>query len=180
MIHRKVAGVALAASVVLLGAAGCGGGDEAGEKAGEELAEEMLGGDVDINSEDGSVKLTDEEGNTSEYGSGTELPEDWPADLALPEGVTVLGSSSRTENGVETMFITAESETAIDDLFEEIKDQLTGAGYEIVNESNMSSTTGGFASLEAKGDAFTANVTISEDPATNKTTLLYNVGANPA
>jgi hypothetical protein len=179
MNRHTVAGAALAASLVLVGAAGCSS-EDAGEKAGERLAEEMMGGDVDINAEDGSVKLTDEEGNTSEYGSGAELPEGWPSDLALPDGVTILGSSTRTENGVETMFVTGESETSLDDLYEQIKKQLTDAGYEIVNDSNMSSSSGGFASVEATGDEYTANVTISEDQATNKTTLLYNVGQNPA
>jgi hypothetical protein len=179
MNHRNLAGAALAASLVLVGAVGCGS-DDAGEKAGEKLAEEITGGDVDINTDDGSVKVTDKDGNTSEYGSGAELPEDWPAELALPEGVTVLGSSTRTENGVETMFITGESETALDDLYEEVKGQLTDANFEIVNDSNMSSTSGGFASVEANSDEYTVNVTISENPTSNKTSVLYNVAQNQA
>lgn len=176
--HRKLAGITLAASLVLVGV-GCGG-SEAAEKIAEKAAEKAGGGDVDIDSKDGSVKYTDEEGNKTEFGAGAKLPAGWPDELKPPDSVTVVASSTSSANGEKRLFVTAESKDSVADLQAGLRSQFEDAGYEITNESNFDSGTGGYASVEAKGPKYTASVSLAEDESTKKTTILFNVTENAA
>jgi hypothetical protein len=181
MVHRKIAAATLAAALVLVGA-GCGGSDDndASDEAADKLAEELLGDDVEIDSENDSVKITDDDGNTTEYGTSADLPEGWPEELNPPDSVTIQAASTQTQDGVETLFVTGESEDSMADLYEGVKTQLTDAGYEITSDSNMTSDTGGFASLEASNDTYTVSVTLSEDTTTGKSIVLFNVSESAA
>lgn len=175
-VQRKLAGITLAAALVFAGA-GCG--DDAAEKITEKALEKSSGGKVDVDSKDGTVKLTDKDGNTSSYGTGTELPKGWPDELKPPKSITILASSTSTTNGKKQLFVTAESSATVTELSEGLKAQFEDAGYEITNESNLSSTDGGYASIEAKGPKYTASVSLAGDSSSKgKTTVLFNVTPN--
>lgn len=172
-VHRKLAGVSLAASLVLFGV-GCGGSDAA-EKLTEKAIEEGTGAqDVDIDA-DGNVKVTDEDGNTTEFGTSAELPEEWPSDLTPPDSVNILASNTTTTDGKQEMFLTAESSDSVADLYEGMKAQLTDAGYEITSDTVSDTGDGGsYASVTAENDEFTANVSLASD-GSGTTSVLFNL-----
>lgn len=172
-VHRKLAGASLATALLLLGV-GCSGSDVA-ENLTEKAIEESTGNqDVDIDA-DGNVKVTDEDGNTTEFGTSAELPEEWPADLAPPESVTILASNTTTTDGKQEMFVTAESSDSVADLYEGLKAQLTEAGYEITSDTVSDTGDGGsYASLTADGDEYTASVSLASD-GSGATSVLFNL-----
>lgn len=164
--ERKLAAVGLAAGMVVFGA-GCGGGSDSADNAAEKLIEESTGGDVEVNSDDGSYTFTDEDGNTYEAstdGEGAALPDDWPADLAPPDDVTIVTASSNTVDGKQSMTVLAEAEGTVEEWAGGIKSQLEEAGYTIENDTTTSGTDGDYAGLSASGeyDVF-ASVTTSSD-----------------
>ena len=153
-IERKVAAAGLAIGLVLVGA-GCGGGSEAGDKLAEKILEENGGGDVDINSDEGSYKFTDENGNTFEGsvdGEGASLPDGWPSDLAPPDGVKIVTASSNAVDGKATMSVLAEAGGTVEEWATGLKSQLTDAGYTIDNDTSTSGSDGSYAGLSASGD----------------------------
>ena len=176
--YRKLAALSVASSLVFVGAA-CSGSDVADNLA-EKAIEESGGGDIEIDSEDGKVTYTDEEGNESEIdvsGEGSAaLPDGFPEDLAPPDSVRIISSSTNTVNGVQSMFVLAEGDGSIDDYFEGIKNQLTDAGYEIVSETNSSTSDGGYSGIVAEGD-YDVNVSLSGDG--DVTSISFSV-AEPA
>ncbi len=155
MIGRtKLVAVGLAFGLVFAGAA-CSTSDAA-EKLTEKAIENQSGGDVDIDSEDGTVKYTDENGNETEMnvdGSGASLPEDWPADLAPPDSVTLISTGTTTVDGVKTMTVLGEADASVADLGEGVKTQITDAGFDITQDTTSEVTGGGYVGLTAtKGD----------------------------
>lgn len=151
-IDRKVAALGLAAALTLVGT-GCG--DDAGDKLAEKITESQTGGDVDLNSEDGSVKFTDDEGNTFETdvnGEGAELPADWPAELAPPDDIKIVTASTSTVNGAKTMTVLASADGTVADWAGGLKTQLEDAGYSIENDTTASGSGGDYAGLSATGD----------------------------
>jgi hypothetical protein len=163
--HRKFAAATLAAGLVL-GAAACGGGDDdAADRVAEEIVENAGGGDVEIDSDDNTVKFTDEDGNVSEFdasGEGAELPDGWPEALAPPSSVTIISSSTNTIDGAKNLYVLGEAEGTVDDFLAAIKSQIEGAGYEIVNDSSVSGSDGAYAGISAEGDEFTLTASITD------------------
>jgi len=159
--RTRAAALAMACTLVLLGA--CSSSDAA-DKPADEATEQTSGGDVDVNAKDGTVKYTDEDGNQTEMnidGSGASLPKGWPADLAPPDSVTII--TSRTSTDGKEVTILGEAESSIDDLAAPIRDQVTGAGYTITQDTSSDVSGGGYAGMTAaKGDA-ELTVAISSD-----------------
>lgn len=81
--------------VAVAGLAACGGDDDAGTEAVERAIEQAGGGevDIDIDDESGSYRVETDEGTVSMSSSG-DLPDDWPADVPLPDGFAITGGSS--------------------------------------------------------------------------------------
>ena len=141
-------------------------------EAPELASEEPAGGrDVDVDA-DGNVTVTDEDGSTTEFGTGAELPDGWPADLAPPGSVDILTTSSGSTDGRTTLLLTAESEGAVGDLYASFKAQLEGAGYTITGDSSGE----GYASLTADGNGFQANVSlVAEVSGAGKTSIVFSL-----
>lgn len=80
--------LASATTLLLLAtlASGCG---KAAEKASETIIESNIpgGGSVDINSDDGMITIETPEGNV-QAGESVALPDNFPEDIPIPEGVT--------------------------------------------------------------------------------------------
>ncbi|MEZ5180670.1 MAG: hypothetical protein R2702_02145 [Acidimicrobiales bacterium] len=154
-IDRKLAAIGLASSLVLVGA-GCGkAADKAAEKVAEKAAESATGGDVDIDSDGNSVKITDKDGNTFEAdttGDGATLPDGWPSNLAPPDDVKIVTASTNTINGNKTMVVLASAEGTVEEWAGGLKAQLEDAGYEIQNDATTSGSEGSYAGLTATGD----------------------------
>lgn len=124
---------------------GCGGSDDAAENAAseiaEQLAEQQTGGDVDLNvDDDGAVRIETDEGSAT-YGMN-KVPESWPSDIALPEGLAVVGGSDVDSGEGLMTTITATTDMAPGEVLDFFKAEL--ADWEISNEV---STTVGEAEL---------------------------------
>ena len=175
--RTRFAAIGMAVALILLGSA-CSSSDAA-DKLTEKAIENSGGGDVDIDSEDGTVKYTDEDGNETEMnidGEGASLPKGWPSDLAPPDSVTLLSSSTSTTGGTKTMTVLGEAEASIDDLVPAIKEQVTAAGFEITQDTSSDLTGGGYAGLTAtKGDQELVVAVASDATGSDKVTVTMTI-----
>ncbi len=153
---KKIAAIALA-GVMTLGLGACGGGSDDSSDAADELAEKLAesgtgDADVDIDSETGQVDVSTPEGDMS-FGSGSELPDDFPADIPFPEGSTLTSTMNSTDGDVKTWSVTGTLADADDSTFDDIVAQFTDDGW--TSTMNSSGSTGGGAGSTAmltKGD----------------------------
>lgn len=168
--RRTLIGLGLAISLVFV-ASGCG---QAAEKLTEKAIEKSAGGDVDVNSDDGSVKFTDEEGNVSEFGTA-DLPKDWPSELAPGDNVTLISSSTQTVDGEVTMFLLGELEGDVDSVYAGVKSQITDAGYKISGDSTISGATGGYAAVTAANGTNMVTATVTSGDGEDKVALSMSI-----
>lgn len=173
--YRKLAALSVVPLAFAFVGTACSG-DDVADKITEKAIEQGSGGDVDIDSEDGKITYKDDEGNETQIDVNADgdasLPDGFPADLAPPDNVSIISSSTNTVNGVKSLFVLGETDASMDDMFEGIKNQLDGAGYTIVSETNSSSADGGYAGIVAEGD-YDVNVSISSDGST--TSISFSV-----
>lgn len=129
--------VAVVASLAL---ASCGAAAEkASEKATEQMIESQTGGDVDVNTDgDGKVEIDTDQGSMS-FGTG-DLPEDWPEDLEVPEGIEILSGTSMDAADGRLTSITATADRPPVEILEELKEQL--ADWTISGETTTTATEG--------------------------------------
>jgi hypothetical protein len=157
--------------------AGTAGGVTVGEEDGKTtisvfLGEDGTGGgssdDGEEPTEDDGSSSGDGEEPTEDDGSGSsgssdlpdevDLDEDYPSDLALPDGARVTDSSKISSGGTTTIFVQAYSEDSVDELEEYFKDKLTAAGW---TEAITSSSGGDVFLTYSKGENSTDGVYIS-------------------
>ena len=130
---------------------------------------------VDLNTKSPSVKYTDPKGNVTSYGPGASLPQGWPTALTPPKSITIVSSSSSESGGKKQLYVTGEATQSLDQVYAAVKQQLTGAGFKI--GTDLRSEASDFVSVQAKSDAFDADVSVSSDPDTRKVTVLYTLTA---
>jgi len=143
---RRSSIAALAISSTLLiscGAATDKVAEKASEKIVEEAVESQTGADVDIDTNgDGSVKIETEDGS---YSSGTgKVPEQWPTDLSLPEGLTILSGTTMDTDEGKLVTVGATSKQSATELLDLMKDQLSDwtISGETTSESSDASIAG--------------------------------------
>jgi hypothetical protein len=165
MTRRTTAAAIGVAAALLLGASGCGGSDAATPSTTK--PPNQGSGAVDIDSKDGTVKYTDEDGNETEMnidGAGASLPDGWPKDLALPKSVKLVTSTTSGTGGKEVLTVLGEASGTIDEYYAAAKARVTDAGFEVTQETGSDVTDGTYAGLSAaKGDQ-TLVVGITSDP----------------
>ncbi|MEI2698463.1 MAG: hypothetical protein V9E94_08965 [Microthrixaceae bacterium] len=153
---RTLAGVAVA-GVIALGLGACGGGSDDSSDAADELAEKLAeagsgDADVDIDSETGQVDVSTPDGDMS-FGSGAELPDDFPDGIPFPEGSEITSTLNSTDGGVKTWSAMGTLADADDSTFDEVVALFTDDGW--TSTMNSSGSTGGGAGSTAiltKGD----------------------------
>lgn len=127
----RTALAATAALSLLIPLSACGSiQDKIEKKVVEEVAGKMAGGDVSIDTDEGSISLTDEDGASLELGSKT-LPADWPADIPMPQDYTLLQAASMTdpdEGPTLTAIITAPGE--VNTMAEQLSQAMSGSAYQ--------------------------------------------------
>jgi hypothetical protein len=154
--------------VALIFTASACSSSDAATKLTEKAIEKQSGGDVDIDSDDGTVKYTDKDGNETELnidGEGASLPKDWPSDLAPPDSVKLVTSNTATTGGKKTMTVLGEAEGTVEDFAPAIKSQLESAGYEITQDTTSSGSGGGYAGMTATKDGQQVTVALANDAA---------------
>jgi hypothetical protein len=174
-VQRKLAGAILAGSLLFTAAACGGSGKSSSDKLAEKLAKDK-GVNVDINSKKGTYTYTDDQGNETKVGTGTELPDDWPEDLQPPDGVTLVSSSTSTQGDKKVLSVVAEADVDVKTIYEGLKEQLKSGEYEISSDMSGGSGDGAYANLSAtKGDV-TANVSMgSSTDGNGKTSIIFSV-----
>lgn len=133
--RRVVAPVALCLALGT-GTLACGGGsdDESANEAADQLAEQIAesgagdDADVDIDSETGQVDVSTEDGDMS-FGEGTELPEDFPADIPLPQDYELTSAMSTDTGDATGWTISGELPDADDSTFDDLVAEFTSAGW---------------------------------------------------
>ena len=103
------------------------------EKAVEKTVERATGQDVDLDK--GHVTMKDGKGNTTEWGAGTKLPDDWPKELQPYPGSTLVGSFVTRQNGKLNGSVAMTSDAAPDKIFDHYQSKLDGFTFK--SETNF-------------------------------------------
>jgi len=104
--------------------------------------------------------------------TGATVPQDWPAELALPDKTTVIES---TTSSATSMSVVARIDGDAKATFDTFKTQLTDAGYEIVASTFTPSDKGGFGSISARGTKRTVAIAFGPDPTGKTSQVTINV-----
>ncbi len=190
-VKRAIAGIGVTAALVLT--TGCGkAADKIAERAVEEGIERGAGGgDVDISedgvsfkSPDGQSVQVDAEGNmiiegadgqVLASGDRAEVPDGWPAFLALPDDAALLTSQSSTSDGVKMGIVAAEVDGDAKVLYEGYKEALEDAGFEVTSDSFTQSSDGDWASLSGEKGDDQVSITIGSVGATDEGKVHLNL-----
>lgn len=166
---------------LVVGGVGCG---QAAEKAAEKAAEQAIEQngdceDIDIssdggvsgscngtefaaNGETGEVDVETDGGDVG-IGSGADLPEGWPADLEVVDGLEVFISLS-DELGLNFTGHLGE-DADIEAVADEIRADLEAAGFTIEDDVTGDEGDGRMqTSITAPGEEFTARIAVTETP----------------
>lgn len=71
--------------------------ERATEYAVEKAVEQQTDGNVDLDLNDGQISYTDNEGNKVQYGQNVSLPSDFPKDIPVYKGSTILTTATTSE-----------------------------------------------------------------------------------
>lgn len=130
---RRLVVTTLSMTIALTLPASC---SKAAEKLSEGAVEQQTGGEVDVDS-DGNVKIETDEGSLS-VGTG-EVPDGWPDDIGLPDGLVIV-SGSDIGSGEETLSsVSGTTSSTPTEVLEHFESQLEG--WEALH--NMNSAEGG-------------------------------------
>lgn len=167
-------GVAVIGVSLIFAVSACGKvSDKAAEKLTEKAIEQSAGGDVDINSEDGSVKVKTEDGSYS-YGEG--VPEDWPDDVPLPDEFKVTGGASvDSPEGGTSLTVTGTTSKSVTEVVDFYKDKLSG--WEKTGEMNSNDGGSQFGSSVFSKDDRQLSVMATSGGESTDVVLSYTTGA---
>lgn len=133
---------------------------------------------VDDNGKDGSFTVTDDEGNKSSFGTSTEIPDDFPKDVPLPDDAKLTGSIYGETEGKQGWTLTFESSKDVAGFTKAYRATLEDAGFNVDTFSVMGSGDGGTAiagasnanwqvSIVGSSQEGKGNLVISVTPATS-------------
>ncbi len=137
---KRIATLLVAAALAVTTLAACGGGDKKTVK--------IPGGgsvSVDRDGKDGTVSFTDDEGNKSSFGASTEVPDDFPKDVPLPDDAKLTGSIFGETDGQQGWTLTFESTEDVAAFAKAYRATLEDAGFKVDSFSVMGSGEGGTA-----------------------------------
>ncbi len=173
---RRIVGLAVVvlASTVLL--AGCGGDDDDSSSANDKIMEKMIEGssdeevEVDLDSDDGGVKIETEDGTTVIGGSG-DLPDNFPDDLPLPSGDYTVAST--TSQG-DTFYVVMSTEPGVVAEGDAMVAALASAGFTMEEEPTKVSGGGSDTMMvSATRDGLTVMITLSSTEGETNGTAMY-------
>lgn len=167
---RPLAIVLALATLVAPVATACG--DDA-DDASESETEEVVGGEVDI--DEGTVRITDEDGTVSEFGPTSELPEEWPPALVPPDSVTLSGATRQTTDGVTSLVAFGEAQGTVDDYLAGLESQFAAAGLEVGDRSRASGSGTEFATVSGTGPDYDATATITAEDGSDVVTISLSI-----
>jgi hypothetical protein len=155
--------------VIVVGGYGCrqvvaNQSDDVAERITEEAiddayeAYEWDGPSHSVTDEDGTSVIVDDD---TELGAGADVPEGWPADLEVVDGLDVLFTTADTMG----LNVTGNLDGEIDAVVADITADLEAAGFTIDGEAPRTETDGrAVVSLTATGPDHTATIGVTETP----------------
>lgn len=145
--------IAVMASLgLLVPLAGCGSiQGKMEEKVTEKIAGEVLGGEVDLDTDDGSVTITDDDGGSMEIG-GNELPADWPRDLPLPDDYQIIHVSDiDNDHDGRQITVAFAAPGEVFDVAGQLHQETLAAGYSVAEDSEEMKLDSGDIKSEIHG-----------------------------
>ncbi len=124
------------ACVLVLGMLGCQSvSEKIGEEVGEEIAGGVLGGDVEVDGD--SVTVETEDGSVTMSGSEGELPDGFPSDFPIYDGVDIDSVSTIEGDSGTDYYINLYSDDSPKDVYDWYKSELSSAGWNIDSDLYM-------------------------------------------
>ena len=143
------------------------------EKAIEKSAAEA-GQDVDIDLNEGEVRITDEEGNEMSIG-GADLPSDWPSVVPVNNNIEIQSSFSQTTDGKKGWTIVGKIKNSAAEMYEYYKNTFSSWG-DISDFTSDQGDDGKTYSFQASGDKYTVTLFILEND--NEKSITLSVSEN--
>lgn len=129
--------VVVLAILLVLGLSGCGSiSEKIGEKVGEEIAGSVVGGDVEVDGDDVTIKT--EEGDVSITGDTGEIPENFPEDVPIYDDSTVDSATSMASGDTTTFYVNLTMEDDVSTVYEWYKAEVADKGWTITSDVLMS------------------------------------------
>lgn len=155
MSSKRATSLALSA-LLCLGIAGCSNPvDEAAERLTEQAIESAGGGEVDVDIDDETVTLSDEEGNELSAGEGASIPDAWPGEVPLFEGGDLMFATVQAEGTASALW---ETNASVEDATASYDAALTGSGFTLDQEASMA----GAQMRSYTGSGLMVSVTVAE------------------
>ncbi len=132
--------VAVTGTFLLTFGVGCGSSDDVADKVSEKIAESSSGEDVDvdIDSDSGDVSIESADGTKLQMGTA-DLPEDWPAEIPLPDDYELNQAMSMNNSNSPGFSIGGTLSTDSTEVFDEVTAAFVDAGW-----TETSKTTNAF------------------------------------
>jgi ABC-type Fe3+-hydroxamate transport system substrate-binding protein len=155
MKRTRTAVIVLSATLALTtpALAACGG---MAEQAAEKAAEAAVGGNVDVDTDNGNVTITDESGKAITVGENVELPADWPSEVPANDSGS-LNAAAVEPDGTSSALWTIDGGTAADAVAAYGK-TLESAGFTLKPSEGAMPSLDMLASADYEGNGYTVNV----------------------
>lgn len=152
--------IALAVALIVgSGLAACSNPvDEAAERLTEQALESAGGGEVDVDINDETVTMRDEEGNEFSAGQGASIPDGWPGEVPLFDGGDLMFATVQAEGTASALWETSDS---VESAMQAYDAALTGAGFTVDQQASMAGTE--IRSYTGKGLLVSVTVAEAED-----------------
>ncbi len=136
------------------------------EKMLEGNLEDSLGQNVDVDLDNGAVRIEGEDGSTFEVNEGgVSLPADFPEDVYVVEGTIISAMKNVMGQGHQ---ITISNKKSVAEIKAEYEEELVKEGWEV----NQSIATGGMVMLGATKDGRNVSISASVDPDDDTNTMV--------
>lgn len=108
---------------------------QAAEKITEKIIEDNASGDVDVDLDDGSVNITDDDGNQFSAGDSIDLPDNWPSDIPTFDGNLTTVSIDKNGGSVLASWTT---DASLSDAYDSYSSALEAAGFTLTSDTTQS------------------------------------------
>ncbi|MFA6394232.1 MAG: hypothetical protein WCW25_05215 [Patescibacteria group bacterium] len=149
---------------------GCGksASELAGERAAEKSIENQLGGQADVDINNGNIKVESEQGNI-ETGDSVKLPDDFPSDVYVIDGKIIVATSNQAE---KSFMLSIDATTGLEEAYSVYQEKFKAAGWQLTGTMNF----GDSASVVAEKDKRAASIYLSRNG--DKTNVVVGVAEN--
>lgn len=136
-----------------------------GEKAAEKILEKQMGGQANVDIDNGNVKVKSERGNI-ETGDNVKVPADFPSDVYVIDGKIITAISSPAD---KTFTISIDTDTSPEEASSVYQEKFKADGWKITGTMSYE----GSSSVTAEKDTRTASVFMNKNG--DKTNVVLGV-----